>query len=207
MNSKNISIGVGVILAVVFGVAFLKQTTVLNQVTVDVPKQSFGAIPGNSIDGNQFCVGGVCKDYYRQTMSNASSTMCAIKTPSATTTLNRFVANITTSTSTAVLGVLATSTRANIPKNAFSAIASTSQITNAVLAANRTDAFVYVPSSFMTNGESLGTLGNYGTASSSSGSLIAPNTYLIFDAQGGGITAAGRGNVFGGGCIVELTEI
>lgn len=45
-----------------------------------------GAIPGNSVDGNEFVVGGVTHYSFHQTMVGSSTSACSIRTPNATTT-------------------------------------------------------------------------------------------------------------------------
>lgn len=81
MNTKiNITIGLAV-LAVVFGVAYLKQTKV--EVTVQVPKQelsTLGAIPGNTVQ-DFFCINGGCDAVRDGAYANATTTLFSSLNP------------------------------------------------------------------------------------------------------------------------------
>lgn len=87
MSNKNVIIGAVAILAIIFGIAYLKQTTV--NVAVGNSPQSYGATPGNSVDGKYFSIGG--QQFYRTSfpVTATSSVLCSVQNPfpNATTTV------------------------------------------------------------------------------------------------------------------------
>jgi hypothetical protein len=75
MSNKNIVVGVVVVLAVVFGVAFLKQTsvTVINQAP-EQQTQSYGASPGPDRFNDRECINNVCMWNWSSGIRPATST-------------------------------------------------------------------------------------------------------------------------------------
>ena len=76
-----------------------------------------GAIPGDSVESNRFCIGGVCKYYFTQNLQKSTSTNCSFQVPSFS--LNKMVRleeatlNMLTATGTAWTWDIATSTGTN----------------------------------------------------------------------------------------------
>lgn len=98
---------------------------------------------------------GTAFTYPHQTLVLATTTICAIVSPSSTSTLERFVANITTGTTTASTLTLATST---------TAFATTSLITSKSVGTGAQATLEWHPGS--------------------QNSLISPNTFLVLGQQG-----------------------
>lgn len=63
--------------------------------------QSFGAVSGPGTSDACFSFNGVVQCDYRQPIRQATTTICSIKTPNATTTLEYGAVNVTTSSSSA----------------------------------------------------------------------------------------------------------
>ena len=55
--------------------------------TSEPAEPSFGAIPGNEVQGNQFIVGGARTYQYGTAMTATTTSVCSFQTPGATTTL------------------------------------------------------------------------------------------------------------------------
>lgn len=117
--------------------------------------QTVGAIPGDSIDGNKFCVGGVCEYRYTQTFRNGTTTACSIEVPSfgngRVVQLVGFDLNVRNATGSAWTWRVGTSTTGT---NAVSGFLLQKTITNA-------DVLVYSASSTPVSG-AIGT-GVFGT--------------------------------------------
>src|SRR3990167_5566078 len=107
------------IVAVVF-VGFQIQSPEVNvdlpEINIDntQPSQSIGAIPGDTLDGNRFCVGGVCEYRYRKDFIIGTTTACSIEAPSfglgKVMKLDTFELNVRTATGTAWSWRVGTST-------------------------------------------------------------------------------------------------
>src|SRR3990167_6033789 len=116
MNNKNLAVTGLAVLAVIFGVSYLKVTTVTN--VVNVPEQQisqqnepqYGAFPGPDVNSPYLAVNGVETYYYSSRLNQASTTICSFKTPAATSTLQNASVKITTGTTTAIALELGKST-------------------------------------------------------------------------------------------------
>lgn len=89
-NLKNASIAVVVsVVVVVLGFTLLNKPT-----EQAIPPQQLGAVPGNSIEGKYFTVGGVERAYVRMEVIATSSVPCVTKNPfSASSTLVQWTAH------------------------------------------------------------------------------------------------------------------
>ena len=67
------------------------------------PVKPFGATPGTTISGSSLSVGGVETFYGSVGINSASTTICSLKSPSATSTLRFASVAITTATGTAIV--------------------------------------------------------------------------------------------------------
>ena len=134
-NTKTINIvaGVGVILAVIFGVSYLKPTTVNN--IVNVPEQqaqqvaqNYGAVPTlDGVDNPYVKINGYAEYWYSAGITSTSSAFCSV--------LNPFAPATTT--------VLAAGTRIS---GTISAASSYDISTSTTLYGSSTPAFVYADS-------------------------------------------------------------
>lgn len=117
MDKKNIliSAGVALLVVVISFVYFGRSTTtivekgIVEKIIEKVKEETFGAIPGTSVEGNVFTIGGVDNYFFEGAMTSASlnggtatGTVCAFKLPVASTTLvdysARFITNAPTTT-------------------------------------------------------------------------------------------------------------
>lgn len=152
---------VGAIVGVsIFAAGYLARPTTV------APEPQLGAVSGPDISSPYFSVNGLVTYRSRIAMRAATTTLCAIKSPSATSTLTYAGWQIGTGTSTAATIDLATST---------TAFATTSNLVAASSVASGAQATVsWVPST--TNG------------------VLAPNTYVVVKTAGvgsGGYTYGG----------------
>lgn len=88
-NLASLVIGVVALGLSVFAVAHVQKAPAqANTSTVERSNDdtNFGSIPGNEVQGNVFVVGGVSNYSFSQGMNQGTSTVCSIKSPSATTT-------------------------------------------------------------------------------------------------------------------------
>lgn len=144
MNTKNITIGVLVAVALVFGFLAFKAPTVIGiptsvtvdgsslgaskapvvnvpapivnvaapKVSVNVPDQKLGALTGPDVPYPYLCVGSVCTYSSRMAMRTATTTLCSLQAPTATSTLVFAGFQITQGTSTGATIDIGTSTNA-----------------------------------------------------------------------------------------------
>lgn len=105
----------GIVAALVVLVATVAALIGSYQSGIQTPAEpSFGAIPGDSLDGKEFTVGGVKHYYEHQDFFLATTTPCTISAPAGTTTaLVNFSFHAAWATSTALQYTLATSTLRN----------------------------------------------------------------------------------------------
>jgi len=104
--NKNTIIGVlggaATVLLVIYIVGFFTPVSV-SPVPSSVPDVNVGAMPGDSIPGNYFTVGGAKYYSIQRNIKSASSTACSMPAPpNATSTLINASVNFTTSSATAV---------------------------------------------------------------------------------------------------------
>lgn len=119
-NLKNVGIAI-VVSAVVVALGF----TLLNKPTEQaIPPKQLGAVPGNSIEGKYFTVGGVERAYVYMPAIATSSVPCVTKNPfSATSTLLSFTARFTDTVTDTTRGMdLATSSNAYLSATSSSPI-------------------------------------------------------------------------------------
>ena len=132
---KKILIGLGVVVLLVLGVTLPRGNSVVQQIV--------GANPGPDSYSPYNSFNGIQQWYTSRALTQASSTICAIKSPSATSTLVRGSVHINTNTtaSTAVIGKATTAfaTTTLLGQNSIAAgtelnlVASTSPISNGAL--------------------------------------------------------------------------
>lgn len=115
---------------------------------VNIPDDQLGAIPGNSVEGKYFTIGGIEYAHVFSPMIATSSVACTFKNPfNATSTLTQFTASFTETLGTKVS--LATSSAAIPHGTAASTATSTRMLVHEYpLASNTTDEFVWTPSTF-----------------------------------------------------------
>ncbi len=107
MNLQNL--GLGLVAVAVLGMGlFVGNRPVNISTTNNVPPadiQSFGSIPGNSLDGTEWTVGGVKHVFKSAEMARATTTPCDFVAPSASSTLLFAIGKFrVASTSTATWG-------------------------------------------------------------------------------------------------------
>lgn len=182
MNTKSILTGLGILAALILGAVGVTQTPV-NDIPTDI-----GAVTGPDMPYPYIAVNGVRTYYNNQTFKTATTTVCAVQSPVATSTLVSAVASFTfgsTTTSIVTFGKAAT------------AFATTTVIATSSLAANAAGTFIgatTTPPSDSANGRA--TINDR---------TFAPNTYLVI-----GMTPS-LGSVTGtfsptGRCIANFME-
>ncbi len=164
---------------------------------------TLGSVPGDSLNGPCFTIGGVKTCYGNQAISQATSTLCSIISPSGTSTLMLSNLQIKTATSSAVVAFLSTSTTKYLPN--VQAAATTTVLASAIVAASAAPLLSYFPTATLNGGSA--TLGVNATSTALSIQL-APNTYVIWGAHGGGIVEGNvpSGSVFAGSCTAEFVQ-
>ena len=149
MNTKSVSIGVGVAVLLILGLIFPRSGgTVVERVV--------GAAVGPESTNDYQCYNNMCSYYRFTNLAAATTTPCALLSPKATSTLLYFDFNVTVSTSTNLTMDLATST---------TAFASTTIINSYTLAANKQTTIHLVGTSTPANG--IGSV------------LYAPSTWIV----------------------------
>src|SRR3990172_4699317 len=110
MNRENlITVAIAVILSV-GAVTFLPSDNTV--IPTDVSNEDLGAIPGTSVDSQEFSIGGVRYAYINKTMAATSSAVCAIKNPfGSNPALIQFSANFTDTPTAATVVTVSTSTQ------------------------------------------------------------------------------------------------
>lgn len=162
MTKQNILNGVVLVGLVVLGFIYTARPseTIIREVKT-------GAVVSSELPNNNFSFGEVRSWAYGPRMNVATTTLCAIKSPAATSSLRSASFNIFTGTSTAATIDLATST---------TAFATTTNLVSAFSVGS-------------------GATGNVSWFPSGTNSTIAPNTYVIVKTAGaglGGYTYGGR---------------
>ena len=174
MNNKVIWLGLLVVLIVGAVLPMGKQ----NKTVVERVIENVGAVPGPDMSFPFIGVNGVRVWPMTAKMNAASTTLCAFKTPTATTTIIRsYSLQIETATATAAHITIATSTK--------SAATSTSNalVSNYGVPANTGTTIAGVPAN------QLG--------------ILAPSEYLLFMTAGAGL----GGYTYGGSCNALFEEI
>ena len=178
--NKNLSIGL-VVVALVLGV-YNTLTTPSEVTKTIIQKESVGAASGPILPYPYFGFGGVVRYAGSTSLNQASTTLCAIQSPAATSTLISGNVILTTGTTTAISLEVAKSSNPS---------ATTTRLGYQVLASNAQVTLAAVTSSTTATGGSSGS-----TFTVEPDYIFAPNTY--FTAKYGG--AAGSANVLVGRC-------
>lgn len=181
-NYANIFIGALVTLVIVLGVAYFNTPK---------PTPPYGAFPGPDVNLPYFAVNGVQHYYYHVPFNTGSTTLCSIKTPSATTTILQAKASIVIATSSALFVEWGT--------DKVNYTATTTSLGRSSIAANTAGTVFASSSGMMTNTALKG-------GSIDDASVLLPNTYLNFNYGGAGLcTVGGTCNGFtGSACNIEL---
>lgn len=91
MDKNKVLLGVVVLVVLVLGVSFPRGKTVVERI-----QNQFGAVPTlDGVDEPSTSIGGVRTFYKRQSLTATSSTICSIRNPYATSTVNALSLNIT----------------------------------------------------------------------------------------------------------------
>lgn len=98
MKKENIVLGLVILALVVGGFALFKGGTPGRN---GVDGVSFGATPGLDREGPTLCDNGACYSPFRQPFYTATTTICSILSPNATTTLGRLSVYFAVSSTTA----------------------------------------------------------------------------------------------------------
>lgn len=120
------------------------------------PEPDLGAFPGTDIYADQLTFNGIPHYYDSQRFKAPTTTPCTFRSPNATTTLLYFAFDVDTSTSTASLFTIATSTLPN---------ATTTSLATKPLASTEKDTYIHIPAT-----EGAG--------------LMQPQTYINLGADG-----------------------
>ena len=153
-----------------------------------------GAFPGPDIDATVLCYGGLCHHYLSSPANSASTTVCQINTPAATTTIialgHSFNAAIATSTAAQndYLMMIATSSVASP-----AATSSTNTLSGPRILQNASaDQFSMYGTSTAPGATTGGT----------NNSLLYPNSRIKWTVSGNDVAPSPRG-----GCFADLLEI
>lgn len=174
MTKQNILTSAVVALLVSGAVAFLFPNTV-QTVVQEVTKA--GSVVSSELPTNFFSFGELRQWAYVPKMNVATTTLCAIKSPAATTTLISAGFQINTGTSTAATIDIGTSTIAY------------STTTNLV-------------SAFSVGSGALGSAGWTSVGGSVQDNVMAPNTWVVVKTAGAGL----GGYTYSGRCTVRFQE-
>lgn len=203
MNKTNILVGAAVILSIV--------ALIFNfaKVGPQGPRgnDGIGAVPGDTIESSCLTVNGSVTCSESKSYSVATSTLCAIRTPSATSTLVRFMGVPSNSTSTASLLALATSTT-RFTSGVNLGTGTTSLLAVGTQSANASAAFIYTGGTATSTGGTIPASqggnpnGNNSPIQTGLREAIGPNQWLVFWQTGGGVVNdhSGTGNVVSGRC-------
>lgn len=180
MNNKYFVGMIVIAIIAIIGMFLPRGNTVVERVT-----EKLGIAAGPESTNNYQCYSGVCTYYARSTLKAATTTPCALRSPThATSTLSRFMLSVTTATGTAATYDIATST------DAFST--TSPQIAMAVsIAANAQHTFT-----------------NMGTTTSLSNNqnqynLMPPGSWVVMKTAGAG----SGGYTWGGACVAEFKTV
>lgn len=177
--NKKILVTLGVLIVLGLGITFPRSNPVIQQVV--------GAFPGPDIDSKYLKVNGATQWYNRVAVRTATTTLCSIKTPAATSTIAHFSVVLNTTASYPTQYLLGHDTAAN---NA------TTTSLGGVMGAYANKKLVYVASSTV-NDLFVGTT-DYGA--------VPPNTYINFNLS---TSTAGASATYApsGYCTAIFTEL
>lgn len=174
MNKQNILVSSVIGVIAVLASVFLGGTQVVQNTVHEVKT---GAISSPDLDSSYFSYGGVRRFGLRQQMQVATTTLCAIQAPAATSTLEFASFSITTGTGTAATIDIGTST---------TAFGTTTNLVSAVSI-------------------SSGALGQQfwsPVGGSVNDNTMAPNTYVVVKTAGAGLS----GYTYGGTCQASFVQ-
>lgn len=163
MNKTLIAGIVSIVAVVITGLFFMPQVNVnVESPKIDIP--DFGAISGPTIYSDDMNFNGVQHWYYSKALyGTATTTICSIKTPGATTTPAFLSLSITTSTSTAYI--------IDVGKSTNPTATTTLLIPVTSMGANEKLELLVVSTTTISTANSL--------------LLFAPNNYIVFKIQSG----------------------
>lgn len=190
-NSKTLVALVAILIIIAIGFAYKypksSETLSVDKVVSEVKeKLKFGSVSGPDIQSPYLSVDGVTTWYVKQPVRTATSTLCSIKTPAATSTIKHLSANLSTTASYATQYLWGMDTAANN--------ATTTSLAS-IIGAGAGKAMVYQASSTVND---LFTGYYHGT--------VPPNVYLNLNLStstaGASATYAPAGN-----CVAVFTEL
>lgn len=166
MNIKQIGVIAFITVVVSLAVVFIFGRTVINKVTQQLPDSPpVGAIPGNSIDGPEFSTAGAIQFGKTMNFTSATSSVCVIQGPAASTTLVSFGSTID--------------------------LASSTDGTNITLGYNTTAGAVTTSTPFFSAALAAGTKGSYlydyaraSTTANPTDGIFPPNSRFVVGIQG-----------------------
>lgn len=149
-------------LAALVGVFFFRPTN--TKVVERVIQEKLGAFPGPEINFPYLSVNGVEKFFYSSKLNQSSTTLCSFKLPSATTTIDNALANITTATSAALylewgVSKLPDATTTKLSYTSLGANAKATIVASTTLQDGVNDPYILPPDQYLVfkYGKSLGT--------------------------------------------------
>ena len=194
---KNIALYLGIaVVVLILGVTFPRSSKIGSEI-IDRVSSELGALVGPDIPYNYLRVGGLLKKYQHFSMSTATSTLCVSDKTTATSTV-RVSGVLTASTGTPVTITMEDTT---IPfATPTGAATSTLRGEGVLVAADTLGSFAHYATSSQTLAESNDRNG-----------VIGPNKYVVIRGDGNAIinaaAGAGKGQVYGGTCNFEFTEL
>ena len=177
MNTPKV-LGISVIVAVAVAFVFaLFGSTPAERVVREVVKQvSLGAIPGDEVSGDRFCVGGVCEYHRTGQCADATSTLFSILNPfSATATVDYI--RISGLGATSTIGVVV-GTSTTIGEN-LNALLFNSGVWATTTISTSTTYWRVGPGTGFDTGGASGVISDMHAATSSNRAVIGPTDYVI----------------------------
>ena len=171
MNTKNITIAIVALIVLVIGGVWLTQPATVVVDGQPVETNRFGALSGPDIISQYLSVGGVRREYRQTSMVAATTTLCAMQAPAATSTLVSTSFQITTGTSTAATIDVGTST---------TAFATTTNLVTAKSIGSGAQGYAYWTS----------------VGGAVNDNIMAPSEYVVVKTAGAGLS----GYTYGGRC-------
>src|SRR3990167_329789 len=145
MNKENL---ITVVMAVILSIGAV--TFLPSKDAVTPPQdENVGAIPGTTVDSQEFSIGGVRYAYINKTMAATSSAVCAIKNPfGSNAALIQFSGNFTDTPTAATTVTVSTSTQ-----KMLGATSSPALVIDRALGANTTGFILWQPNSNATSSD------------------------------------------------------
>lgn len=146
MNTKNVLIGLGVIVLLVLGVTFPRGNSVVQQIV--------GATAGPDDTNPYHSLNGVEQWNYSTKFNKASTTLCSFKSPAATSTLTFASLNISTATTTVTVYDIAKSVSPAATTTKLANTITLGSLAKATIVASSTSAdvesnFVFGPNTYL----------------------------------------------------------